>query len=120
MNGWTINYDGPRFGADYLLRAAVAEDLVYVTVPEEALYPVAKTDSDGAQLTGANAYRLVFAPGALPPADAFWSVTMYRRDAYPLVANSLDRYSIGDRTPSLELGQDGSLTIRISHDAPAE
>jgi hypothetical protein len=119
VNGWTINYDGPRFGDDYLLRAAVAEDLVYVTVPEEALYPVAKTDADGSQLTGANAYSLVFAPEALPPVNAFWSVTMYTRDAYPLVANALNRYSIGDRTPSLVRGQDGSLTIRISHGPPA-
>ena len=86
-NGWTINYHGPAFGDDYLLRAAVAEDQVYVTVPEEALYPVAKTDAEGRQLTGANAYRLVFPRGAPPPVDAFWSVTMYRRDAYPLVEN---------------------------------
>jgi hypothetical protein len=121
VNGWTINYDGPRFGDDYLLRAAVAEDLVYVTVPEEALYAVAKTDADGSRLTGANTYSLVFTPEALPPVDAFWSVTMYTRDAYPLVANPLNRYSIGDRTPSLVRGQDGSLTIRISHrPAPGE
>jgi len=119
VNGWTINYDGPRFGDDYLLRAAVAEDLVYVTVPEEALYPVAKTDADGVPLTGANTYRLVFHGDALPPVDAFWSLTMYRRDAYPLVANALNRYAIGDRTPSLVRGEDGSLTIHISHEEPA-
>jgi hypothetical protein len=118
-NGWTINYGGPRFGDDYLLRAAIAEDLVYVTVPEEALYPVAKVDADGEQLTGTNGYRLVFAPGVLPPVDAFWSVTMYRRDAYPLVANPLNRYSIGDRTPSLVFGADGSLTISIGREPPA-
>jgi hypothetical protein len=118
VNGWTINYHGPSFGDDYLLRAAVAEDLVYVTVPEEALYPVAKTDTGGAQLTGANTYRLVFAPDAPPPVDAFWSVTMYRRDPYPLVPNALNRYSVGDRTPSLVREQDGALTIRISHEPP--
>ena len=92
---------------------------MFVTVPEEALYPVAKTDADGDQLTGANTYSLVFAPDAPPPVDAFWSVTMYRRDAYPLVANALNRYSVGDRTPSLVRGQDGALTIRISHEPPA-
>jgi len=62
----------------------------------------------------------VFAPDALPPVDAFWSVTMYRRDAYPLVANALNRYSIGDRTPSLVFGADGSLTLRISHEPPGD
>jgi hypothetical protein len=119
VNGWTVNYDGPRFGDDYLLRAAVAEDLVYVTLPEEALYPVAKTDVDGARLTGANRYSLVFARDALPPVDAFWSVTMYTDNAHPLVANALDRYAVGDRTSSLVRGEDGSLRIDIGHEPPA-
>jgi hypothetical protein len=45
VNGWTINYDGPHFGDDYLLRAAVAKDQIYVTVPKEALYPVERAAS---------------------------------------------------------------------------
>ena len=49
-NGWTTNYRGPRFGDDYLLRAAVARDQPYVNVPEEALYPVAAIDADGRPL----------------------------------------------------------------------
>lgn len=36
---------GLRFGDDFLLRAAVAKDQIYVTVPEEALYPVARVDA---------------------------------------------------------------------------
>jgi hypothetical protein len=120
VNGWTINYDGPRFGDDYLLRAAVAKDQIYVTVPDEALYPVAKIDADGAPLSGDHAYRLVFTRGALPPVDAFWSVTMYRRNAYPLVPNAIDRYAIGDRTRGLIKGVDGSLAIRIQHEEPEE
>ena len=113
VNGWTINYDGPRFGDDYLLRAAVAKDQIYVTVPEEALYPVAKLDAGGAPLSGEHAYRLVFPSDALPPVDAFWSVTMYTRDAHPLVANPINRYAVGDRTPGLTRDVDGSLAIRI-------
>jgi hypothetical protein len=120
VNGWTINYDGPRFGRDYLLRAAVGKDQIYVTVPEEALYPVAKVDADGAPLTGGHAYRLAFAPGQLPPVDAFWSLTMYRRDPYPLVPNPIHRYAIGDRTRGLVADPDGSLTIRIQHRQPSK
>jgi hypothetical protein len=118
VNGWTINYDGPRFGDDYLLRSAVAKDQIYVTVPEEALYPVAKVDADGLPLSGEHAYRLTFAAGALPPVDAFWSTTMYSRDARPLVPNPIDRYAIGDRTAGLETEADGSLAIRIQHGEP--
>ena len=67
VNGWTINYQGPRFGTDWLLRAGVVLDQRNVTVPEEALYPLGRVDSDGAALDGANAYRIHFAPGQLPP-----------------------------------------------------
>jgi hypothetical protein len=117
-NGWTINHHGPRFGDDYLLRSAVAKDQIYVTVPEEALYPVAKVDADGLPLSGEHAYRLTFAAGAPPPVDAFWSTTMYGRDARPLVPNPVDRYAIGDRTAGLETESDGSLTLRIQHSEP--
>jgi hypothetical protein len=118
VNGWTINYDGPEFGDDYLLRSAVAKDQIYVTVPAEALYPVAKVDADGLPLSGEHAYRMTFAAGALPPVDAFWSITMYSRDARPLVPNAIDRYAIGDRTTGLEIEADRSLTIRIQHGEP--
>jgi hypothetical protein len=118
VNGWTINYHGPRFGDDYLLRSAVAKDQIYVTLPEEALYPVAKVDADGLPLGGEHAYRLTFAAGAFPPVDAFWSITMYSRQARPLVPNPIDRYAIGDRTAGLEPEADGSLAIRIQHSEP--
>jgi hypothetical protein len=119
VNGWTINDRGPRFGDDHLLRAAVARDLPYVNVPEEALYPVAATDADGAPLSGDSAYRLAFAPRALPPVDAFWSLTMYTRDGPPLVPNPIARYAVGDRTPGLVTEPDGSLAIHMQHSRPA-
>ena len=39
--------------------------------------------------------------------DAFWSLTMYDVPDFYLVANPIDRYSIGDRTPGLQAGPDG-------------
>jgi hypothetical protein len=118
-NGWTTNYLGPRFGDDYLLRAAVAKDQIYVTVPEEALYPAASHDSEGRPLDGAHAYRIAFPAGGLPPVEAFWSVTLYAA-AGGLVANPIDRYAIGDRTPGLVWEADGSLSIRIQHEPPGD
>lgn len=119
VNGWTINYRGPEFGDDYLLRAAVAKDQIYVVPPQEALYPVTKVDDAGLPLTGTQAYRMFFARDQLPPAGAFWSLTLYTRDG-PLVDNPINRYAIGDRTPGLVRGSDGSLEIRIQHAAPNE
>ena len=53
-----------------------------------------------------------------PPVDAFWSITMYDLPDFYLVANAIDRYSIGDRTPGLQRAADGSLTIVIQADEP--
>ena len=44
--------------------------------------------------TAPNRYTLRFAPGQLPPVDAFWSITMYEYPAIYLVKNPIDRYLI--------------------------
>jgi hypothetical protein len=115
-NGWSVNLHGPTFGDDYLLRAAVAKNQIYVLPAEEAVYPVARVDSNGDRLDGRNRYRLVFA--SPPPADAFWSLTVYGSPG-PLIANSLNRYAIGDRTPGVVRDEDGALPILLQHDEPA-
>ena len=53
----------------------------------------------------------------MPPVGAFWSITLYDMEKRLMVANSIDRYSIGDRTPGLATADDGSLTIGIRHAA---
>jgi hypothetical protein len=50
--------------------------------------------------------------------DAFWSLTMYDVPDFYLVANPIDRYSIGDRTPGLRTGPDGSVTLYLQADSP--
>jgi hypothetical protein len=117
VNGWTINYRGPRFGTDWLLRAGVALDQRNVTVPEEALYPLARVDGNGDALDGQNAYRIHFPPGELPPVGAFWSITIYD-DAGRLVRNPIDRYAIGDRTPGLTTNHDGSQDVFVQAAPP--
>jgi hypothetical protein len=74
------------------------------------------TDADGDQLDGRNRYRIRFDHDQ--PVDAFWSITMYDLPDFYLVANPIDRYSIGDRTSGLRRGPDGSLTIVIQHEQP--
>ena len=73
-------------------------------------------DSDGEFLDGSHTYELTLSPP--PPVGAFWSLTMYNEPDYYLEANSIDRFSIGDRTPGLVYGDDGSVTIYIQHDSP--
>ena len=114
-NGWSVNLQGSRFGDNYLLRAAVAENQIYVVPADEAVYPVARIDGNGSRLDGRNRYRLVLE--SPPPADAFWSLTAYGTPG-PLVANPLNRYAIGDRTPGLVRDHDGALQILLQHDEP--
>jgi hypothetical protein len=83
---------------------------------EASSYHVGYFDSRGDQLNGAHRYRLTF--DTPPPVDAFWSVTIYSAATRQYVTNPIDRYAIGDRTPGLSYGEDGSLTILIQHEQP--
>jgi hypothetical protein len=100
----------------YVARAAVARAGLWGNHGYEADYAFAWTDSDGQQLDGANRYQLRLAEP--PPVDAFWSLTMYDVPEFYLVANPINRYSIGDRTPGLRTDADGSLTIWMQTDSP--
>lgn len=116
-NGWSTSYAGSTFGQDYLLRAAVAMDQIYVVDKDEALYPVAHVDGTGAPLDGRSNYVICFPKRDLPPVKAFWSITLYYAKGF-LVPNSLKRYSIGDRTPGLKYGNDGSLKLYVQSESP--
>ncbi|MFB7947692.1 DUF1254 domain-containing protein [Kitasatospora phosalacinea] len=104
--------------AAYLSRAVAARAGLWGNHAYEAVYATAYNDADGVPLTGAHAYALRFE--RTPPVGAFWSVTMYGTPEYLLVANEIGRYSIGDRTPGLVHGEDGSLTLYLQHERPTE
>ena len=82
----------------------------------EADYEILWQDGDGEFLDGSHTYELTLSQP--PPVGAFWSLTMYDEPNYYLVANPIDHYSIGDRTPGLQYGDDGSLTIYMQHSSP--
>ena len=118
-NGWLLSSAVGNPGFDYLLRAEIARG-GYVNDPAESIYPAAVSDTSGALLTGTQRYRIHFAAGALPPVDAFWSITAYDMKTSQLVENPLGRYAIGDRTRGMKWGKDGSLDIYLSADRPPE
>ncbi|WP_240802386.1 DUF1254 domain-containing protein [Streptomyces sp. A0642] len=102
----------------YLARAVAARVGLWGNHGYEAVYAQAFRDSDGEPLSGAHRYELRFEE--LPPVDAFWSLTMYDVPDSYLVGNPAGRYSIGDRTPGIVHADDGSLTIHISRERPAD
>ena len=94
-NGWLVSlgYIGD-YGRNYLGRAVIARFALGANTAPETVYPSAVTDSGGRTLSGRHRYRMRFARGKLPPADAFWSITMYESDGY-LHPNAARRYAIG-------------------------
>ncbi|MBO9645511.1 MAG: DUF1254 domain-containing protein [Pseudacidovorax sp.] len=117
--GWAIPVlVRTHWGDDLLTRARIARNFIGALGMDEAMYPTAEVDADGAVLDGARRYELRFAPGCGPQVGAFWSLTMYRRSDCLFVANPIDRYSIGDRTPGLVHDPDGSLAIRLQAEDP--
>ena len=104
---------------NYLYRMAGAVFGIYGNTAAEALYPGILKDSAGAPLTGANNYTVRFAPGQLPPVNAFWSLTMYELPQSLLVANEMNRYLINSpMLPSLLRDPDGGYTFYIHNQSP--
>ena len=116
VNNWSLTYDMGRFGTRYAYRATWTLVGVGGNVLEDAFYPNTPIDSEGNAFDGANNYTLTFEKGEVPPAIAFWSLTMYDGESY-LVDNEIDRYAIGDRS-GMKYGEDGSLTIYMQHESP--
>ncbi len=119
VNGWaTADAFGDRafYKDDWLLRAAAARAGLYGNVRAEALYLATGVDADGAPLDGRGRYEIRFPAGQLPPADAFWSLTLYGADLF-LVANPIDRYRLGS-ADSLRVEPDGAVVLLVGHDAP--
>jgi hypothetical protein len=100
----------------YVTRAVTARIGLWGNHGYEADYAIVWTDADGQPLDGSNRYELRLE--SPPPVDAFWSLTMYDVPDFYLVANPINRYSIGDRTPGLKTADDGSVTIFMQTDSP--
>jgi hypothetical protein len=104
---------------NYLYRMAGAVYGIYGNSKEEAIYPQYAVDSTGQKLDGTNHYSLRFAPGQLPPANAFWSLTMYDIPTQLLVPNSLNRYVVNSpMIPTFKKDADGSLTLYFQYESP--
>ncbi len=120
VNGWSV--PPPTMG-----RAMINNDFNTLALqclggiishdPAEAMYFNTHADKEGLPLSGANAYTLHFAPGALPDVSYFWSLTMYDL-TNNLVKNPIDRWAIGSLGKPYKLDKDGGLTLYIQHTSP--
>ncbi|UWE07744.1 DUF1254 domain-containing protein [Actinacidiphila bryophytorum] len=116
-NGWSsVLQTIGVYGNDYFQRAVVTLLGLGANPPDDAVYPLLNTDADGERLTGAHDYVIHFDADALPPVEAFWSVTMYDAEGFQ-APNELDRYALGDRDP-LTYNADGSLDLHLGRENP--
>jgi len=106
---------------NYLHRMAAAVLGIYGNSKQEAMYPIYYVDETKQKLDGSQRYTLHFAPGQLPPVNAFWSLTMYEQPASLLVANPIDRYLLNSpMLPQFKRDADGGLTLLIQNESPAK
>ena len=107
---------------NYLYRFAGAVLGIYGNSKDDAIYPLYREDADGKSLDASkHNYTLRFDPDQYPPANAFWSVTMYNLPESLMVANPINRYLINSSMlPSLKKDADGGLTIYIQKNSPGK
>lgn len=120
VNGWFYALQNVgTYGTSYKNRAMGAYIGLGVNLPEDAIYPASFVDGDGKPYDGSNRYTLHFTKEELPPADAFWSVTLYDKDGYQ-VANPLNRFAVGSHYDDnqLKFNADGSLVLYIQNERP--
>jgi hypothetical protein len=119
VNGWNIGRENMgTYGTSYLRRATVAIGGLGANLPEDAIYPISFVDGKGKPLSGANKYVLRFEKGKTPPADAFWSITMYDKDGFQ-VPNPINRYALSSYS-DLKRNADGSLDIYVQANSPGK
>ncbi|QKG27177.1 hypothetical protein ACTIVE_8830 [Actinomadura verrucosospora] len=81
-----------------------------------AKYGNAYKDSDGAYLKGENTYRLDMPPN--PPANLFWSVTLYDAETAGGVDAEGQEYPSLNSMNDLDCNSDGSVTFHIGPNPP--
>ena len=82
----------------------------------EAVYPAIGA-ADGAPMNAMNDYVIRMSKDELPPADAFWSLTLYDLDQGFFIPNDRKKYSVGENG-GMELDADGGIAIYVAAEKP--
>ncbi|MES2659105.1 MAG: DUF1254 domain-containing protein [Verrucomicrobiota bacterium] len=117
-NGWAFTTKTGLYGTNYLQRALITAIGLGANRPQDAVYPTSEGPDVLGSYSGAKKYVMHFEKGQLPPAQGFWSLTMYNA-AYFFVKNPLNRYSISARQ-DLKPNADGSVDLYIQNESPGK
>ena len=117
-NGWDLDANFGKRGQEPSRQAAtVLRGLGNWPVASEALVYIARVDDGDRVLAGAHDYVVHFDKGKLPPAKAFWSISMYSARTAGLVPGA-KRAELTD--VAAKKSPDGSLDVILQGDAPAK
>jgi hypothetical protein len=83
----------------------------------EALYPPIVTE-DGSSMNALHDYVIRMTKDELPPANAFWSFTLYDAVNGFFIPNERKKYSVGENA-GRKLNKDGGIDIYIAAEKPA-
>ncbi|MCL2124351.1 MAG: DUF1214 domain-containing protein, partial [Desulfovibrionaceae bacterium] len=116
-NGWRMSVtDVGTYGIRYDLRSHLAAADFGMARPRDMLQAVLRVDADGKFLDGEQKYVLRFAPGQLPPAAGFWSLTLYTAGKQ-LHGNKMRRYAL-PASGKFMAEADGSIVIYLQQKEP--
>ena len=83
----------------------------------EALYPAVNT-VDGKPMNALHDYVIKMTKDELPPAKAFWSLTLYDTKNGFFIPNPQRKYSVGENA-GFKLGAGGGIEIHVAAEKPA-
>ena len=114
-HGWSVSPDTAPVATSWpvtSLQRAIRAQTSPARLPAADLMTFASArDADRRALSGASSYRLRFAPGALPPVEAFWSLIALDASGAPAAADVAR--PIDSRSADLRRNRDGSLDVAI-------
>lgn len=117
INGWGLLLDIGNYDKKYIARALVAKHGIWANTPQESIYFMARTDSNGELLQGANGYEITFPKGMEPPVNAFWSISYYDKNG-SLIDTPMGNASVNSAYSDIFYNEDGSLTLYIGQKDP--
>jgi len=83
---------------------------------KEAMYPAISTE-DGTIMNASNDYVIRMTKDELPPANAFWSLTLYDELNGFFIPNKFKKYSIGENS-GMKLNDNGGIEIYVAAEKP--
>jgi hypothetical protein len=117
-NGWLFFKNTGLYGTGYRNRAMITWYGLGANRPQDAVYPTSEGPDIIKKYSGANKYVARFNKGEMPPANGFWSITMYDKD-YFFVPNAINRYTVSSRN-KFKTNADGSVDLYIQKDSPGK